>query len=209
MSQPQIAQIQTMMDLQDRMNTRVHPQWRAQRFAWYRAAWVECAELLDHYGWKWWKHQQTDREQMVLELIDIWHFGLSNLLERGLEAGEICRELTLGLDEGGSNGFAEQLESFTLKLLQTRGFDPRGFGSLMRLADLDFERLYRSYVGKNVLNLFRQDRGYQQGTYVRVWQGRDDNEWLVEHMNRLEASAEDFASQLYRALEASYPAARP
>ncbi len=50
-------QLATMLELQNNMNTKVHANWREQQFEWYRAIWIECAELLDHYGWKWWKKQ--------------------------------------------------------------------------------------------------------------------------------------------------------
>ena len=73
-------QLAAMAELQDALNVNVHPQWRDQGHAYYRAIWVECAELLDHYGWKWWKHQHTDLEQVKLEIVDIWHFGLSQLI---------------------------------------------------------------------------------------------------------------------------------
>lgn len=33
--------------------------------------WTECAELMDHIGWKWWKKQEIDIEQAQIELIDI------------------------------------------------------------------------------------------------------------------------------------------
>ena len=73
-------QLATMLKLQSEMNTKVHADWRQQNFEWYRAIWIECAELLDHYGWKWWKKQTPDVDQIALELVDIWHFGLSILL---------------------------------------------------------------------------------------------------------------------------------
>ena len=76
-----------MAEMQDRHNRLVHPRWRQQGHDYYRAVWVECAELLDHYGWKWWKRQQADLEQVKLEVIDIWHFGLSELL-RANQLGE-------------------------------------------------------------------------------------------------------------------------
>ena len=69
MSLPTLSQIETMLNLQDSMNTKVNADWRRQNFAWYRAIWIECAELLDHYGWKWWKHQEMDRDQVVLCLL--------------------------------------------------------------------------------------------------------------------------------------------
>ena len=71
--------------------------WADQDFEWYRAAWVECGELIEHYGYKWWKKQEPDLEQVRLEVIDIWHFGLSALFRDGKDieqiAGEIAAEL--------------------------------------------------------------------------------------------------------------------
>lgn len=37
---------------------------------------------------------------------------------------------------------------------------------------------FKQYTGKNVLNVFRQDHGYKAGTYIKVWDGREDNEHL-------------------------------
>ena len=70
----------------------MHPDWRSQGYEYYRAIWVECAELLDHFGWKWWKQQPTDVDQVQLEIVDIWHFGLSDLLrDDALDAATIER----------------------------------------------------------------------------------------------------------------------
>jgi hypothetical protein len=43
------------------------------------------------------------------------------------------------------------------------------------MSGLDLDTLYRLYVGKNILNQFRQDNGYKEGTYVKVWDGSEDN----------------------------------
>ncbi len=88
-------QIISMLELQDKMNSKVHANWRDQEFEWYRAIWVECAELLDHYGWKWWKKQTPDVDQIALELVDIWHFGLSLMLMSGDSAETIVARLDL------------------------------------------------------------------------------------------------------------------
>ncbi len=47
----------TMLAMQDKMNQKVHADWIAQQFEWYRAIWIECGELVEHYGYKWWKKQ--------------------------------------------------------------------------------------------------------------------------------------------------------
>ena len=39
----------TMAEMQERHNLLVHPQWASQGHDYYRAIWVECAELLDHF----------------------------------------------------------------------------------------------------------------------------------------------------------------
>ena len=44
--------ILNMLHMQHRMNSRVHEDWINQRFEWYRAAWIECGELMDHVGYK-------------------------------------------------------------------------------------------------------------------------------------------------------------
>ena len=56
------AMLHTMADMQEQHNVLVHPQWREQGFEFYRAMWVECAEMLDHFGWKWWKQQKTNND---------------------------------------------------------------------------------------------------------------------------------------------------
>ena len=70
-------QLSIMLALQDKMNLKVHEAWRTQGFAWFRAIWIECGELVDHYGYKWWKQQFPDIDQVRLEIVDIWHFGMS------------------------------------------------------------------------------------------------------------------------------------
>lgn len=52
---------------------------------------------------------------------------------------------------------------------------------------------------------FRQDHGYKDGSYIKVWHGEEDNEVLANLVNSLDANADDFQQQLYSALEAKYP----
>jgi dimeric dUTPase (all-alpha-NTP-PPase superfamily) len=195
-----------MLDMQDRMNSRVHEHWNEQGFEWYRAIWIECGELIEHYGYKWWKKQEADMDQVRLEIIDIWHFGLSALFRDAKDietiAGEIEAELVAY--EPAGLGVRDATEALALHSLQSKGFSPSRFWELMLSAGLDFDSLYSAYVGKNVLNFFRQDNGYQAGSYVKNWAGREDNEHLVELVAPLDKGAVDFADQVYRALEVRY-----
>jgi dimeric dUTPase (all-alpha-NTP-PPase superfamily) len=198
-------QLATMLELQNEMNTKVHARWREQNFEWYRAIWVECAELLDHYGWKWWKKQTPDVDQIALELVDIWHFGLSLLLLKGYSVEDITAIVEDEFSNPKSSGdFASDLEHFTESTLSTKDFDVSGFARLMVGINMDFETLYVGYVGKNVLNFFRQDHGYQDGSYQKQWGGVEDNEHLVEIVAQLDTSAGDFKDELYQRMATRY-----
>lgn len=197
----------TMLDMQDRMNTRIHSEWIDQDFAWYRALWIECGELLEHYGYKWWKAHQPDLQQVRLEVVDIWHFGLSALFRPGLSTATIASSVADELADFSPVGLGvrEATEALALHALQTRSFSPSRFWELLQAAQMDFEELYTAYVGKNVLNFFRQDHGYQTGGYQKQWHGREDNEHLVEVVASLDTGAADFAEQVYAGLAARYP----
>ena len=199
-------QIKTMLDLQDAMNTKVNANWQQQGFEFYRAIWVECAELLDHYGWKWWKKQSPDTEQVALELSDIWHFGLSILFHSvtkpELIISQIQNKLRIETDE---KDFRLDLEKFVAATLSDRQFHIDLFGRLMAGIDMSFDQLYRGYVGKNVLNFFRQDNGYKDGSYRKHWHdGREDNEHLVEAVLSLDATKIEFKDELYNELKKRY-----
>ena len=195
-----------MLTMQHNMNTRVHEHWVDQNFEWYRAAWIECGELIEHYGYKWWKKQEPDLEQVQLEVIDIWHFGLSALFVDGKDIEQLATEIDAELvaHEPTGLGVREATEELALHSLQTRGFSPSRFRDLMLASGLDFDGLYAAYVGKNVLNFFRQDHGYKDGSYVKNWAGREDNEHLVELVAALDKNADDFSDRVYQALADRY-----
>ena len=202
-------QLETMLEMQDRMNRRVHSDWHDRHFAWYRALWLECGELIDHYGYKWWKKQVPDMDQVRLEIVDIWHFGMSMLFDgRSVEQIALELEKELGQGEQPRQGVLEAAEELAGYTLSERRFNASLFSSLMQSADLSFAGLYEAYVGKNVLNFFRQDHGYQEGTYHKNWDGREDNQHLLELIDGLNSHGEQFAAQLYEALETRYAGIR-
>ena len=69
---------------------------------------------------------------------------------------------------------------------------------------MQFDQLYIAYVGKNVLNFFRQDHGYQDGSYHKQWGGREDNEHLVEIVAKLDTNLPSFKDDLYAEMKAVY-----
>jgi hypothetical protein len=69
---------------------------------------------------------------------------------------------------------------------------------------LSSEDLLKLYVGKNVLNEFRQHNGYKEGTYIKVWSGKEDNEYLTDIMNNVKLDSENLKDDVYQALRAAY-----
>lgn len=73
-------QLNTMLNLQDKMNKKVNSEWLDAGYGYLRAAMIEAVEGIEHHGWKWWKAQQKDLPQLQMELVDIWHFALSAII---------------------------------------------------------------------------------------------------------------------------------
>lgn len=201
------SQIKQMLILQNEMNTKVHPQWREQKFSFYRAIWTECAELMDHYGWKWWKKQEPDMDQIRLEIVDIWHFGLSIKLQQRDDSELIAQELATVLENATTDhkDFRTAIEDLALATIETKGFSINHFTNLLVLSDFSTDALFQQYVGKNVLNFFRQDHGYKDGSYIKIWNGQEDNEHLAEILTQLDASSDSFREDVYQQLQARYP----
>lgn len=199
-----------MLRLQDRINTQITPEWRLEKYPWYRAAWIECAELMDHHGWKWWKHETPDHEQIHLELVDIWHFGLSDCLQHSqdlsLTADALYRSVYLVSLVPSTKPLLEATEIFTKDCLQLRRFPTLSFAQLIASAGLCFHKMTRLYLGKNTLNSFRQDHGYKSGEYKKFWSGKEDNEHLYSILDELDTDLDSKALQtsVYTALKNSY-----
>ena len=206
-----VRKVLSMLMLQDEMNSTVDSNWRAHQREWYRAIWIECAELMEHYGgWKWWKHSTQDIEQSVLEVVDIWHFGLSLLLNAEDDVELIARRLAEDWEQSSiRHDFRAEVERLATAALSEKRFDAGATRSLMACCDRGFDDLYRAYVGKNCLNVFRQDHGYREGTYRKVWNGREDNEVLSDLLRELDPDSPDFRQDIYAALNGAYRQTEP
>jgi dimeric dUTPase (all-alpha-NTP-PPase superfamily) len=211
------SQLITMLEFQDGMNSKVNPDWLAANNNWHRAIQVEGVEAIEHHGWKWWKKQDCDLAQLRMELVDIWHFILSASIQAkfgniALAKMEMLAELNL---RQKSVQFDNQYYVLTqlslldkLDLLVGLAAAKRAslalFESLLHDCDMEWNDLFKQYVGKNVLNVFRQDHGYKSGTYIKIWDGREDNEHLVEVLEVADLESPDVRNALYSSLKARY-----
>jgi len=197
--------LNAMAAMQEEHNQQVHPDWRENGYAYYRAIWVECAEMLDHFGWKWWKKQDADIDQVKLELVDIWHFALSEMLRANALTDDVALQLRDVEPKGGdAELFRQAIESLAISSLQSKSFELEPFKAAMQALPMAYDELFAMYVGKNVLNQFRQNNGYKTGEYRKLWDGREDNEHLIELLAELSAAAQDLPQALYEALQERY-----
>lgn len=208
--QTMISKAATMLEMQDAMNRKVDDDWLERDREWYRAVWIECAELMDHYGgWKWWKASQPDIEQVMLEIVDIWHFGLSMRINEARDYRAIAEQIVQEWHTTtSSEGFLQDVEAMAATVLSQRNFPVVVVKNMLVGIDRNFDNLFAGYVGKNVLNFFRQDNGYKEGHYVKVWGGKEDNVHLVEIMQTVDLDAEDIQQIVYKQLNSRYEAVR-
>ena len=204
-----------MLSLQDQMNAKVNPDWLAVKSPFLRAVVIEGSEAIEHHGWKWWKKQDCDLEQLQMELVDIWHFVLSAVLIEHQGDQQKAKNTVMSQIEGhsvefdGQNYLFADLDLLTkLELLiglsAARRINIGLFSSLLADCQMSWVDLYTQYICKNVLNFFRQDNGYKQGTYIKEWGDKEDNEHLVEIMAQLDAKDSEFQNNLYQALDERY-----
>ena len=194
---------------------------------WKRCIYMECAELIDSFSWKHWKdiNGPIDWENAVIEIVDIWHFVLSMVLEdgrinRGKGIDRLARDIT---DVKGFERFtkepcnikdatpAEIINDVEKILHETTGFNVdiydnllKNYFSLSLKCGVNLKILYKYYVAKNVLNKFRQDHGYKEGSYKKVWNGKEDNIIMLEILDKTLLNA----NKLYDELKVAYKKAR-
>ena len=196
----------TMLELQDAMNSKVNADWRNAGYEWYRAIWMESSEMLEHYGWKWWKKQDADVMQVKLEVVDIVHFGLSIRLMQGSALDVIAEDIASDFENpNATDDIKTSIELLARETLVNQGAHFSIIAGIMNHLAMSFEELHEIYVGKNVLNLFRQDNGYKEGHYIKMWHGREDNEYLADILKKLDSDSISFKSDIYNALEQAYP----
>ena len=189
---------------------------------WKRCTYLECAELIESYPWKHWKNidAEPDYANIQIEAVDIWHFIMSQGLEdykmKALGTIEDLSKSIVTLPN--YTAFTEEIVPTTrdkyeqiavvetlMKALFCNESTERLMEAFIDVAiqsELNLDKLYTLYVGKNILNQFRQDHGYKEGSYVKIWNGEEDN-LTMQHILASEQNITPEA--LYQALEKAYP----
>lgn len=170
---------------------------------WLRYAKLETAELVESFPVKHWKDidKLIDLINGWVELADILHFLMSQLIKQDELNNKNKEETILSI----TAIFEKNMDNKSLSVLNQDRLDTtqaffktvdkwdyvlagehlkdtadmtvlfEHFCLLCNSLELTFEELYKLYIGKNCLNQFRQDNGYKEGTYIKVWKGKEDN----------------------------------
>jgi len=188
---------------------------------WKRCTYLECAELIESYPWKHWKNiaAEPDYANIQIEAVDIWHFIMSQGLEdykmqnlgsiddlaKNINKLENFSTFTECITPTTKN-YYEQIE--VVEVLMKTLFCGESTEALMESflnvavqSGLNLDALYKLYVGKNILNKFRQDHGYKEGTYIKIWNGEEDNVTMQSILEENNITPE----RLYESLAKAYP----
>ena len=184
---------------------------------WLRCIHMEVAELIDSTPWKHWKNinANPDMNNIHVELVDIWHFLMSYILQEtnvpravSLVNTHCIYEANTQIDPKIMVKEAEKLSYIALAIetgnMPTFSGIERFIDQFFRcckISGLSFNWLQKLYIGKNCLNKFRQDNGYKEGTYIKVWNEQEDNVVMVAVLESVDNIS---FNELYEKLELNY-----
>ena len=165
--------------------------------SWRRCIYMECAELIDSFAWKHWKSidAKTDEQNLRIEVVDIWHFIMSLALQ-------IYKSKQLGGIEALADDIC-QASGFSDFCKEPLSIEDESIYEIMNDVEMLYS-LYECYIAKNVLNRFRQNNGYKEGSYKKNWNGREDNEVMSEILSNGVSTIDE----IYAALEHEYKKVR-
>lgn len=184
-----------MFDLQNTLNVNTNgTEWtkgltlQGRSINWYRCIYLESAEAIESMNWKHWKdiNGTDDIENIKIELVDIWHFIMSQLIvDLGLNeavkhADNIYSDTNhMTLDTELIDTLENIIRHTVMKSVPLHDF----FIAVRQIEGFSMEDVYLLYIGKNCLNQFRQDNGYKDGSYIKIWDGKEDNVYMQSVLN--------------------------
>lgn len=218
-----------MLQLQQELNDTTNGlNWEAgvtkngKQIDWRRCIYLEAAELVESYPWKHWKNidASPDYENIKIEIVDIWHFVMSEALRiYKIENLGSIENIALAVSKMESfetftqSDKGETLESYEeialveemIRILFCESDINTlviAFLTMSSKLNLKLPELYELYIGKNILNKFRQNHGYKEGSYIKIWNGKEDN---VVMQSILHTKSDITPDELYQALKEAYP----
>ncbi len=213
-----MSKIKQMFELQKQLNNKTNGvQWTdgitkdGRYISWLRCIYMEATEAIDSFNWKHWKDikKEHDLDNSKVELVDIWHFIMSEAIHLGdtqfahnYENIKPERELNPELVIEILEKLVAVASSANVNKSQNALYEITGlFFKALTTMSMDISELYKRYLVKNQLNIFRQEHGYKKGTYIKLWGVEEDN---VVAFRIMEKHSDLMPEQLYKELEKEY-----
>ena len=180
---------------------------------------MEVSELIDSTPWKHWKNiaDAPDMDNIHVELVDVWHFLMSYILQETNIPKAVslvnthCIYEAVNIDEVDTKLVVKEAEKLAYIAFAIETGNMPAFSGVERFIDqffrccklsgLSFTWLQKIYIGKNCLNKFRQDNGYKEGTYKKVWNGQEDNVVMIAILESIDEISFDL---VYEKLQEQY-----
>ena len=171
---------------------------------WLRCIHMEVSELIDSTPWKHWKNisEAPDLNNIHVELVDVWHFLMSYILQETNIPKAVslvnthCIYEAVEMEDIDPKLIVKEAEKLSYIAFAIETGNMPAFSGVERFIDqffrccklsgLSFTWLQKIYIGKNCLNKFRQDNGYKEGTYIKVWNGLEDNVVMLNLLDEVE-----------------------
>lgn len=201
-----------MVELQHKFNEQTIENYLEKNLNWNSAIIAESGELLDSLGYKWWKQQIPDMDNVKVEAIDLLHFVISDSIQMFYTNKKIQKSIAYTIEDF-SNYFQEK-ETYCVfepvsieELISHLNYDQydRFFimKQIFKALNMSNEDVYIAYIVKNCLNKFRQDNGYKDGSYIKAWNSKEDNVVAYNLVNDIGAK-ENLFDELYESLSLYY-----
>lgn len=146
---------------------------------------VELVELLECYPYKHFKDIEAmiDKENALMEAVDILHFALSlQIYNRSHKKGYASLVTILKTAKKIAKKNKNGLELIEKAISGENIYVAMTYGFASSLTMWKVEDIFNMYRAKYVLNRFRKRNGYAQGTYIKIWNNREDNEVVLDYI---------------------------
>jgi hypothetical protein len=157
---------------------------------------IEFGEMLSSMAVEHWLDKDYDIDNIQLEIVDIWHFFLSKWIRLDNKLLKQDIKVREPINYKGD---------LTLVLMDILSTDWNyGLLAMLYLTDFyfdSFDEMYKMYITKNALNIFRNQNGYNDNSYNKIWDGKEDNYYLpkiikVFEENNVELTVDNILKEL-------------
>lgn len=184
--------IEGMLTIQEGLNSKsFSTTWlekgATEEFDYAMAAGDEAHEYARSIPFEWWKKNAPDRQNQVTEIVDAWHFVMSQLIiDHSGNVGQAyteARESYYAWDQHVGLVSPKKATKLFVAAMYLHGSQfpapcsyMHAFWAWCAAAEVGFDLLYARYIAKATLNKFRVENGYKVGKYDKIWSIEDDRE---------------------------------